>query len=197
MKEIRSITGNIETRSIEGETTPTISGYACVFDKLTDMGWYLERVDRSAFNGCDMSETIAAFNHEEEELLSRVTGNEGDLSLTVDNVGLAYEFKAKNECAMECAQNISLGFIKGSSFAFTVTGEAWEYDVAQADGTVKDVRTILSIGKLYDVSPVVFPAYPQTSAEARELRSRADEGRPKPVKQKDKVDIKLEILKTK
>lgn len=193
MKEIRSITGQVETRSEGEDTTPTISGYACVFNQSTDMGWFIEKVDSRAFEGCDMADTIAAFNHDEDELLSRVTGDATDLVLTVDSKGLKYEFKAKNECAKECAGNISLGFIKGSSYSYTVMEDKWEYDVKQADGSVKDERTILKLSKLYDVAPVVFPAYNQTSAE---LRSKADEGRPKPIQQ-DKTDYKLELRKHK
>lgn len=189
MKEIRSITGNIEVRSEgEGESTPTIAGYAAVFNKTTDMEWYIEKIDSRAFDGCDMSDTIAAFNHEEDELLSRVTGNEGDLMLTVDNIGLKYEFKAKNECSKEVAQNISLGFITGSSFAFTTKEQSWEYDVLQADGSKKDVRTILKIEKLYDVGPVVYPAYQDTSVATRSRDESKSQMEYKP-KQLDKIDL--------
>jgi HK97 family phage prohead protease len=167
--ERRSITGSVEIRQMEGEVTPTIAGIACVFDQPTDMGWYIEKVATGAFDQADMSDVVALFNHEEEELLSRTTGKQDDLVLAVTQAGLEYKFKAKNECSGEVAQNISLGFIKGSSFAFTCTGEEWEYEVTQMDGQKKDVRTITKIGKLYDVSPVTWPAYQQTTVA---LRSR-------------------------
>lgn len=196
MKEIRSITGQIEIRSEgEGEMMPTISGYACVFNQATDMGWFMEQVDSRAFEGCDMSMTIAAFNHDEDELLSRVTGDPTDLVLTVDEKGLKYEFKAKNECAQEVAQNIALKFIQGSSFAFTVDEESWEYNVKQPSGVEKDVRTIKKIGTLYDVSPVVFPAYIQTSAE---MRSVYEANKPKQIQaQKTVNELRLQLRKTK
>ena len=79
------------------------------------------------------------------------------------------------DCSKEVAENISLGFIKGSSFAFNTIGEEWTYDVSQPDGSKKDVRTITKFEKLYDVSPVTFPAYNQTSVA---LRSR-DLSKPK------------------
>jgi len=167
--ERRSMTGSVEIRQMEGEMNPTIAGIACVFDQPTDMGWYIEKVALGAFDQADMSDVVALFNHEEEELLSRTTGKQDDLILAVTQAGLEYRFKAKNECSIEVAQNISLGFIKGSSFAFTCTGEEWEYEVPQMDGQKKDVRTITKIGKLYDVSPVTWPAYQQTSVA---LRSR-------------------------
>jgi hypothetical protein len=180
--ERRSMTGNVEIRQIEGEVTPTIAGIACVFDQPTDMGWYIEKVATGAFDQADMSDVVALFNHEEEELLSRTTGKADDLVLSITQAGLGYQFKAKNECSGEVAQNISLGFIKGSSFAFSCVGEEWEYEVAQMDGQKKDVRTITKIGKVYDVSPVTYPAYQQTSVG---LRKRQIE------KQPDLLDLKI------
>ena len=193
--ERRSQSGKVEVRAMgEGETTPTIAGVACVFNTQTDMGWYIEQIDKNAFVGADMTDVVALFNHEDEELLSRTTGNADDLKLSITQNGLEYEFKAKNECASEVATNIGLGFIKGSSFAFTCAGEEWEYDVAQADGSTKDIRTITKIGKLYDVSPVTFPAYSQTSVA---LRSR-DLSKPKPKTGLElRNDIKLELAKNK
>ena len=51
------------------------------------------------------------------------------------------------------------------SFAFTVVEDEWN----EIDG--KDYRRITKIGKLYDVSLVTFPAYPQTFVG---IRSTAD-----------------------
>jgi HK97 family phage prohead protease len=165
--ERRNITHKVEMRQMEGEVNPTISGTAAIFNTTTDMGWYIEQVDSKAFDTADMTDVVALFNHDDDEILSRTTGQPDDLILTIDSNGLMYEFKAKNECALEVAQNIQLGFIKGSSFAFTCNGEMWEYDVVQEDGTKKDVRTITSIEKVYDVSPVTWPAYQDTDVAAR------------------------------
>jgi len=196
MKEYRSLTGNIETRQEESEE-PVISGYAAVFNRETDMGWFVESIDPGAFAQADMAETIAAFNHDENELLSRVTGADGDLVLSIDQTGLKYEFKGKNEKSREVAQNIKLGFVRGSSFAFTISSDKWEYDIPMADGTKKDKRTILGIEKLYDVSPVVFPAYGETSAMSRsikELRNKVEHEKPK---QQDLIDLKIANKQTK
>ena len=125
-----------------------------------------------------MSDVVALFNHDDDEILSRTTGSDTDLMLQVTEQGLIYRFRAKNECAKECADNIQLGFIKGSSFAFTVEGEEWSYEGE------KEVRTITKIGKLYDVSPVTWPAYQQTSAA---IRSKQPEKR----KQLDLIDLKI------
>ena len=184
--ERRNMAGMVEKREVEGDIMPLIAGVACVFEQSTDMGWYIEKVSRDAFSGCDMTDVVALFNHEEEELLSRTTGNPEDLILSITDRGLEYQFRAKNECSKEVAENIGFGFIKGSSFAFNTIGEEWEYDVPQGDGSKKDIRTITKIGKLYDVSPVTWPAYQQTSVA---LRSK-DLNKPKE-KQLDIIDLKI------
>jgi HK97 family phage prohead protease len=192
--ERRAISGRVERREIEGDIMPEIHGVACVFEQETDMGWYIEKVARGAFEGCEMSDVVALMNHDTDDLLSRTTGRPDDLVLSITNEGLEYTFRAKNECSKEVAENIALGFIKGSSFAFRASGEAWDYDVVQADGSKKDVRTITKFEKLFDVSPVTFAAYPQTSVA---LRSR-DISKPKqPTGQELKEKFKLEIKQSK
>lgn len=52
------------------------------------------------------------------------------------------------------------------SFAFTVTKDSYTEEERE-DGTVILTRSILSIGKLYDVSAVSFPANPNTDISAR------------------------------
>lgn len=192
--ERRAISGRVERREIEGDIMPEIHGVACVFEQETDMGWYIEKVARGAFQECDMSDVVALMNHDEDDLLSRTTGQADDLVLSITNEGLEYTFRAKNDCSKKVAENISLGFIKGSSFAFRTSGEAWEYDVIQPDGSKKDIRTITKFEKLYDVSPVTRPAYNQTSVA---LRSR-DISKPKqPTGQELKEKFKLEIKQSK
>lgn len=193
--ERRNLSGKVEVREMgEGETMPTIAGVACVFEQPTDMGWYIEMVSKDAFTEADMSDVVALFNHEDEELLSRTTGSADDLVLKVTENGLEYEFKAKNYCAKKTAENIGLGFVRGSSFAFTVQQESWEFDVIQANGSKKDIRVIEKVEKLYDVSPVTHPAYTQTSVA---LRSR-DLNKPK-VKTGLEIrnELKLELTKNK
>ena len=60
----------------------------------------------------------------------------------------------------DLAINMKNGNINQSSFAFTVGSDEWSTD---EDGN--DVRTITSIDKLYDVSPVTYPAYSQADSD--------------------------------
>jgi HK97 family phage prohead protease len=122
-----------------------------------------------------MTDVAALFNHDMNMLLSRTNGNaETGLNLTIDEVGLKYEFKALNECAEKVAEDIKLGYVSKSSFGFYVENAAWE-TLTDAQGNEKERRTIMKISKLQDVSPVTFPAYGSTSVEARNF----DHERPK------------------
>jgi HK97 family phage prohead protease len=177
--ERRCINGMVEKREIEGDIMPIIAGVACVFEQSTDMGYYIEKVSKDAFTGCDMTDVTALFNHDNNQILSRTTGQPDDLILSIKPDGLHYEFRAKNECSKDVSENISLGFIKGSSFGFVVESQEWTYDVKQADGSVKDVRTITKFRKLYDVSPVTLPAYNKTSVALRSLEHSKPKQEPK------------------
>ena len=139
-----------------------IEGVGAVMGVFTDMGWYREKINPTAFAGCDMSNVVSLFNHDSNEILSRTTGKQDDLTLMIENNQLKYKYQIKNECAEKVAENIGLGFITGSSFMFRVKTDSWS---SGADGV--DEREILEIEKLYELGPVTFPAYQTTTVAAR------------------------------
>jgi len=187
--ERRILSHKVEIRSEgEGEEMEempmTISGYAAMFNQPADMGWYEEVINDRAFEGCDMTDVAALFNHDMNMLLSRTNGSaETGLNLTIDEVGLKYEFKALNECAEKVAEDIKLGYVSKSSFGFYVENAVWE-ELVDADGRTYDRRTIMKISKLQDVSPVTFPAYGSTSVEARSFEH-----------ERKKIEIRKETTK--
>jgi HK97 family phage prohead protease len=150
---------------------------------FTDMGWYREKINPTAFAGCDMTNVVSLFNHDSNEILSRTTGKQDDLTLTIENNQLKYKYQIKNECAEKVAENIGLGFITGSSFMFRVKTDSWS---TGADGV--DEREILEIEKLYELGPVTFPAYQTTTVAARSK----DMSKPTEVK-KDKYYYKKQL----
>jgi HK97 family phage prohead protease len=114
-----------------------------------------------------MTDVAALFNHDPNIILSRTNGDSvTGLSLMVDSIGLKYEFKAMNKSAEMLANNIKLGFVTKSSYAYYVEDANWDY-FKDAQGNEKERRTIMKISKVQDVSPVTFPAYNSTSVEAR------------------------------
>ena len=66
----------------------------------------------------------------------------------------------------------SRGDVDQMSFGFTVAGDEWETN----EDTGRELRTITKIGRLFDVSPVTFPANPNTDVALRSLEAaREDE----------------------
>lgn len=177
----------VESRSEDGADREWVVGYAAKFGVLSlDLGDFVERIDPGAFGIVAERrgrrrplETRALWNHDPNFPLARYPGT---LRMTVDEVGLRYEFPVPDTTyGRDIASNIRAGIVKGSSFSFTVPsgGETW----SQEDG--RSVRTITAIDSLLDVGPVTFPAYPdadvkvaQRSYDAfRQERSRNDEAR--------------------
>lgn len=160
--EKRIVDAGFEVRSEEGKPI-TVSGYAAVFEDETVIGGaFAERVARGAFEGSDMSNTVALFNHDMNQPLARVGHG---LELTVDERGLRYSFELGNQSyAKDLAENIRMGNVSTSSFGFTVEDDEWE---RRSDGM--NLRTINKVGLLFDVSPTTQGAYPTTEVGLRSM----------------------------
>ena len=160
--EKRFVDAGFEVRSEEGKPI-TVSGYAAVFEDETVIGGaFAERVARGAFEGSDMSNTVALFNHDMNQPLARVGHG---LDLKVDERGLRYSFELGNQSyAKDLAENIRMGNVSTSSFGFTVEDDEWE---RRSDGM--NLRTINKVGLLFDVSPTTQGAYPTTEVGLRSM----------------------------
>jgi len=155
----------------------SVRGYAALFEsKSENLGWadlpFYEVIERGAFEGCDMQDVVALFNHDESAPLAR-TG--AGLSLGVDERGLWYEFTLLDTTtSRDLAELFAKGVITQSSFAFTVSedegSQVWE-EYRDSSGRLVQKRTIKKIARLYDVSPVTRPAYADTSVALRALQS--------------------------
>ena len=152
----------VESRSEDGAEREWVVGYAAKFGvNSLDLGDFIERIDPGAFGIVAERrgrkkplETRALWNHDSNYPLARYPGT---LRMTVDEVGLRYEFPVPDTTyGRDIASNIRAGIVKGSSFSFTVPsgGDSWSVEEGRS------VRTILRVDSLLDVSPVCFPAYP-------------------------------------
>jgi HK97 family phage prohead protease len=159
----------VESRSEDdGNEREYIVGYAAKFgvNSLELEGSFIERIDPGAFGLVSERrgrrkplETRALWNHDANYPLARYPGT---LKLSVDDVGLRYEFPVPDTTyGRDIASNIRAGIVKGSSFSFTVPsgGDSW----AVEDG--RSIRTITHIDSLLDVGPVTFPAYPDADVK--------------------------------
>ena len=192
-QERRTLEGSIEIRMNEnGEESRTIEGYGAVFNRWShNLGWFKEKMERSSFDNVDMSNVIATFNHNFDNVLARADSD--TLKLEVDDRGLKYSFEAPNTTAgNDLLENVRNGNVKGSSFMFTVAknGSTW------TEGEDVDERVITQVERLIELGPVTTPAYPDTSVAKRDLESLKEEKKPKMVSVLDK-ELKYKHLRSK
>ena len=186
LKELRVVD------SISDESTePAIDGYASVFDSWSEeLGGnqpFRERVVKGAFEETIQNDDIRAlFNHDPNYVLGR--NKAGTLTLEEDDKGLHVRITPPDtQWAKDLLVSIKRGDITQMSFGFTVILDRWNYE----DNT--DVRELLKV-KLYDVSPVTFPAYTQTECG---IRSAYDNHQKEVVKAKEIAKQKLDLRKQK
>ncbi len=150
----------IETRA-SGQTA--IVGYAAVYNRLSlPLGGGLREMilpgafDKVLARQRGKQDVVALFNHDPNILLGRTSS--GTLELSSDDKGLKYSVTPPAERA-DIISLIMRNDLRGSSFAFTVDrdGESYASDASGA------VRSISQISGLYDVGPVVSPAYPSST----------------------------------
>ena len=185
-----------ELRVIEelptSNTEPVIEGYASVFDSWSEeLGGefpFRERVVKGAFEESIQRDDIRAlFNHDPNYVLGRNTSN--TLSLEEDEKGLRVRIiPPQTQWAKDLLVSIKRGDITQMSFGFTVILDRWSYE----DNI--DIRELLKV-KLYDVSPVTFPAYSQTECGIRTIFERHKEAQKSKDKNKRNLEIKKQKLK--
>ena len=165
-KELRQFNvPNLELRKAgEGDTAPTtIIGYAVEWDKLSDpiYGYFQEQFRKGAFaNSLKNDDQRALWQHNVSQPLGR-RGNK-TLTLEEDDTGLRYEITVPNTTwGQDALESVGRGDVTNSSFLFRASIQEW-------DDTDPDmsIRTVTE-AQLFEVSPVTFPAYSQSSADVR------------------------------
>jgi uncharacterized protein len=142
---------------IIAEAAPRIAGHAALFDSVSeDLGGFRERIRPGAFAASLVADDVRAlFNHDPNVILGR--NRAGTLRLTEDERGLGIEIDPPDtQAARDLMVSIARGDVSQMSFGFSVGpgGQTWEKN----DQGV--LRTLTAV-RLFDVSPVVFPAYPE------------------------------------
>lgn len=164
MKEIRKLDMQFRAESNE-DGKMEIKGYAAVFNSPETYD-YTEVIDSKAFDEADMSDVVLRYNHNDSFMVLARTRNKS-LSLDVDDKGLLIDATLQDDITdhKNIYNAIKSGLIDKQSFAFTVEEDSYDYDT--------DTRTILKIGKLFDVSVVDQPFYNATDVSV--ARDQNDE----------------------
>lgn len=160
MRQVRSIASEFKTRE-DGEEK-RIEGYFAVFNSnyqiAPDMS---ESVAPGAFTETLGSDVRALIDHETMYVLGRTTA--GTLQLREDDTGLwgSILINPNDQDAMNLWHRVERGDVNQCSFGFDILEEETEFlDDGSVHWTIKRV-------KLYEVSVCTFPAYAETSVEAR------------------------------
>lgn len=135
-----------------------VEGYASTFDPYTLMTLdgvdYKEKIEPTAFDEADLTDVVFRLEHE-GRVYARSSA--GTVELSTDEHGLAVRVDlSKTPTARDVFADIEAGNYPKMSFAFTVADDGDAYDKAT------HTRTISRIAKVFDVSPVSFPANPGT-----------------------------------
>jgi hypothetical protein len=147
-----------------------LTGTPIVFDQKTDLGWWDETIDRHALDDTDLKDVRFLVNHNTDMIpLARSRNNNANstmqMSITEEGMNIRVDLDTENNSDAKALYSaVKRGDLSGMSFMFSVDKDKWD-DVESDHPT----RTILSIGKVLEVSAVTFPAYAQTSIQARGL----------------------------
>lgn len=141
----------------------TLYGYAAKFDKLSeDLCGFKEKIRQGAFKNTinQGADVRALFNHDPNLILGRTKSQ--TLRIFEDKTGLGYEIKLPGTTyAQDLKESITRGDISQNSFAFQTIKDEWTHGENQ-------VRELIEV-KLFDVSPVTYPAYQDTDLKLRSL----------------------------
>lgn len=162
MKELRisELRAN-DPKEVEGLI---LEGMPIVYDQPTTIndpaGQFIEIIRSGALEGADLSDARLLYNHDLNKVpLARTPRT---MQFSMDPAGLKMIATLPDtEEARSVHTAVMRGDLSGMSFSFKVPAGGDSYDAET------NTRTIHKIEKVYEISVVPFPAYPQTSVEAR------------------------------
>jgi hypothetical protein len=147
---------------VDDQKEPKLVGYAAVFDALSEVMWGMrEKIQKGAFEKTIEKDDIRMlWNHDPNFVLAR--NKAGTLTLKEDDKGLYFEaIPPDTQWAKDLLVTIKRGDVTQNSFGFIILDDDWDEN---EDGM--KIRTLKKV-KLFDVSPVTYPAYPQTELHIR------------------------------
>ena len=167
--EIRNL--DFEVRAEQNEEHGRfLSGQPIVYGQRTDLGFYDEVIEPGALDNTDLKDVRFLINHNTDMIpLARSRNNtpNSTMQMTVgeDGMHIRVDLDTENNTdARSLYSAVERGDITGMSFMFSVDKDSW--DEADTDHPLRHVR---SIRRVLEVSAVTFPAYSQTSIQARGL----------------------------
>lgn len=174
-KEIRAFNFEVRAEANE-EHGHFLTGTPIVYNERTDLGWMDEIIEDGALAGTDLKDVRFLVNHDSTMIpLARSRNNNANSTMQMSVVpGKGMDIRVdldteNNADARSLYSAVERGDITGMSFMFAVDKDSW--DDLESDHPTRHVR---SIGKVFEVSAVTFPAYEATSITARGLSDALD-----------------------
>lgn len=191
-KEIRAF--DFEVRAEENEEHGHfLTGRPIVYDQRTDLGWYDEIIDSGALDYADLKDVRFLVNHNTDMIpLARSRNNNENSTMQLipdgDGMGIRVDLDTENNAdARSLYSAVSRGDITGMSFMFVVDKDSWD----NVD-TEHPTRHVRSIRNVMEVSAVTWPAYSQTSIQARGIADALDSAKASLESERAKVaELKL------
>ena len=167
-----------ETRTLEFEVRAEqneehghyLTGRPIVYGSRTDLGPFDEIIEAGALDATDLKDVRFLVNHNTDMLplaRSRNNNTNSTMQMSIDDEGMVIRVDLDTENNTE-ARNlysaVNRGDVSGMSFMFTTDEDSWE-DL-ESDHPTRHIR---GIGKVFEVSAVTFPAYAETSIQARAI----------------------------
>lgn len=197
--------GGLESRNaLVRATTPAtdatdgrvIRGYGSVYGQPTTIEGFFDEWDEEVAPGAwtktiaESKRIVSTFNHEPNLLLGSTDA--GTLKLSEDKNGLIYEIDVPDtSVGNDVWTLVDRGDVHGSSVWFRVTRQEWQYKTKQ-NGLERDKRTILE-AQLFEVGPVVFPAFDTTTADTASAQMAAVDAAMRAAGAPDKVRARLAV----
>jgi HK97 family phage prohead protease len=162
MKEFRVC--EVRATDPAGDSGLILEGVPVVYDRPAlikeSFGQYTEVIKRGALDGADLSDVRLLYNHDLGKLPLARTPKTMQFKLDPAGLRMTAELPETPE-GQGVYTAVKRGDLSGMSFAFKVPQGGSTFNPKT------NTRTISKISKLYEVSICPFPAYPQTSVEAR------------------------------
>lgn len=165
--ELRYLLASIELRDATAESPGTLEGYAAKYDSETEIGgWFREVIRPGAFTRAlaEGQDVRALWGHDNRIVLGRRSA--GTLEVNEDATGLKFRVVLPDtQAGRDAATSIKRGDVDGMSFGFRAVRERWTEEEGKPE-----LRELLDLD-LVEISPVAFPAYPDTSVAKRCLET--------------------------
>ena len=202
--EIRKFDFQITANDSE-EHGHSLEGTPIVFNARTNLGWYDEIIDARALDNTDLKDVRFLINHNTDMVpLARSRNNNENstmqLSVAENGMNIRVDLDTENNAEARALYSaVNRGDIDGMSFMFSVDKDNWD-DIDSEHPT----RTITGIKRVLEVSAVTFPAYSQTSLQARGYSEALDSAKKsldsvkaekrEIERQKQKIKLLLEVF---